>query len=1339
MTSGESDVLGATFASFVPIDRLRALAKGETLPDRARGAALMGDLSGFTALAVELRKSHAAKRAAEEITRHLNAIFTPIVDITHRFGGSVINFAGDALTCWFDADDGTRAAAAALAMEKSIAEVRPVELPGGRRLSVGIRIAVVAGDVRRFLLGDPRLQCIDTLAGSLLDRLDGGLRVAAPAEVLVGEEVAAALGGDLDVADRRASASGEQFVPVRRLKRNVDPLPLLDVPRVPAAQSRPWVPHQIATRLASGGDSLLAEVRPVVALFIRFDGGQYDDAQSDGKPLDHYVRFVQRTVAELEGDVVELNLGDKGSSLYVVFGATVAHEDDAVRAVRAAIVLRTPPADITLGHNPQIGISMGEMRVGTYGSSVRRGYGVQGQEVNVAARLMMAAAPGDIVVSQRVADAVARRVEAAPVGELTLKGIDRPVRACRILRERDDAAPALTGLSGPPLVGRATERAAMIAAFDRAVTGASEVVFIEGPAGIGKSRLLREVVLLAHDRGVAVWGGAAEEIERRRPYNVWTQVARAALGLAAGEQGNGARARVLERLAGVPDAEAALPLLNALLPLQSAETSLTMSLTGKLRADRTTDLLLAALQQARGARPIVIVLEDAHWMDALSVALVAAARERMPGVLIALTSRDLHGNAELDAIAGHARTTHVRLGSLERAETGALAAWRLDVRALPDELTKYIHATAGGQPFFVEELTLALRDAGLIRVVDGTCQLTSTRRLDELDFPGTLQGVVTSRVDRLDASEQLVLKVASVIGRTFDLAALEHAYPDTADRNRIRSDLEALSRADITSIVSREPELTYMFRHALMRDVVYRRLLSSQRRDLHQAVGAWYEHAHADDLSRYCTVLAYHWREVASIDGADVAARSKALDYLRKAAGQTTHIGMPKDAVAFGLDAVRLLGMDIPVDSAAVGAAIGEGEGALQQELAGRDPSALLGLRPMTAESPARIIETLLEIMPAAFMAQMGEVFALAAITNLRLTLEHGNAPATPVAHSMYAILRRNAFQDIQGAHAFSRLALALDEQQGGYCFGVCAFIHTWFIDMWLHPLRQSIPLSLRAGQTALDRGDVLYGCFNLSGHVLYSAGAGLELPTVERVAREQRDAIARRVLSSTFHCVIELQFAKALAGRTRDRFSLTDDEHDEQADLASICDTDQYNQMAYYHVARLKLHAYHRDFDEALRAADRGFALLTACGGQVAEAELRFFFVIAAAGAWDTSPASGRQRLFARAEEQAGVIRGWRAHCEANFGHLSDMAAGELARLRGLDDDATRCFEHAAAGAATNEYHQYTALALELLARHHSRNARTEPARAAFEAAAAAYDRWGATLKAQDVRAQRP
>jgi len=85
------------------------------------------------------------------------------------------------------------------------------------------------------------------------------------------------------------------------------------------------------------------------------------------------------------------------------------------------------------------------------------------------------------------------------------------------------------------------------------------------------------------------------------------------------------------------------------------------------------------------------------------------------------------------------------------------------------------------------------------------------------------------------------------------------------------------------------------------------------------------------------------------------------------------------------------------------------------------------------------------------------------------------------------------------------------------------------------------------------------------------------------------------------------------------------------------------------------------------------------------------------------------------------------------------DMAAGEMARLRGLDDDATRCFEHAAAGAATNEYHQYTALALELLARHHSRNARTEPARAAFEAAAAAYDRWGATLKAQDVRAQRP
>jgi class 3 adenylate cyclase len=1339
VTTGESEALGAAFASFVPIDRLRALASGETLPDRARGAALMGDLSSFTPLAVELRKSLAAKRAAEEITRHLNAIFTPIIDITHRFGGSVINFAGDALTCWFDADDGTRATAAALAMEKSVAEVRPVELPGGRQLSVGIRIAVVAGDVRRFLLGDPRLQCIDTLAGSLLDRLDAGLRAAANGEVLVGDEVAAALGGDLDVVERRASAGGERFVSVGGLRRDVAARTGLDLPRVPAAQLRPWVPPQIATRLATGGDSLLAEVRPVVAMFIRFDGGQFDDDQSDGKRFDDYVRFVQRAVAELEGDVVELTVGDKGSSLYVVFGATVAHEDDPLRAVRAAIALRTPPADIMVGHQPQIGISTGEMRVGTYGSSVRRGYGVQGQEVNVAARLMMAAAPGDILVSQRVADAVARRVEAAPVGELALKGIDRPVQACRIVRERDDAAPALLKQGGPPLVGRATERAAMVAALDRAVTGVSEVVLIEGPAGIGKSRLLGEVLSLAQDRGVAVWGGAAEEIERRRPYNVWTQVARAALGITAGVQGAHAQARVLEQLAGVPDAEAALPLLNALLPLQATETSLTMSLTGKLRADRTADLLLAALQQARAARPMVIVLEDAHWMDALSVALVAAARERMPQLLIALTSRDLHGNAELEAIADHSRTTHLRLGSLELAETGALAAWRLGVRALPDELTKYIHATAGGQPFFTEELTLALRDAGLVRVVDGTCQLTTTRRLNELDFPGTLQGVVTSRLDRLEAPQQLVLKVASVIGRTFDVAALEHAYPDTADRNRVRSDLEALSLADITPTASREPELTYMFRHALMRDVVYRRLLSSQRRDLHQAVGAWYEHAHADDLGRYYTVLAYHWREVASIDSADVAARSKALDYLRKAAGQTTHIGMPKDAVAFGLDAVRLLGMDIPADSAAIGAAIGAGEGALQEELAGRDPMALLGLRPMTAESPARIIETLLEIMPAAFMAQMGEVFALAAITNLQLTLEHGNAPATPVAHSMYAILRRNAFQDIQGAHAFSRLALALDEQQGGYCFGVCAFIHTWFIDMWLHPLRQSIPLSLRAGQTALERGDVLYGCFNLSGHVLYSAGAGLELATVERVAREQRDVIARRVLSSTFHCVIELQFAKALAGRTRDRLSLTDDEHDELADLASICDTDQYNQMAYYHVARLKLHVYHRDFDEALLAADRGFALLTACGGQVAEVELRFFFIMAAAGAWDHSSPPRRQELLARAEEQAGIIRGWRAHCEANFGHLSDLADGELARLRGLDDDATRSFARAAAGAAANEYLQYAALAIEVLARHHKRHGRAEQARATFDAAEAAYRRWGASLKAQDVRTQRP
>ena len=743
MTTG-ADALGTAFASFVPVDRQFALAYGEAIPEQVNGAALVGDLSDFTPLVVELRTVYDAKRAAEEITQYLNAVFTPLTDVVHRFGGSVIGFAGDAMTCWFDGDDGQRAAAAALRMVDAIGEVPPIRVSGAHYRRVGIKIAVVAGEARRYLVGDPAIQRIEALAGPLVDRLDAALHVAAEGEVLVGEEVQAAFGSALRTGAERNAEGGDRYLVCEALSAEPDEKSWPALPAVQATRFRPWVLRTIADRLETGGDALLAEVRPVVAMFLRLEEALGDLEYDGGHLLDDYVRFVQRTVTELEGDLIELTIGDKGNSFYIVFGATVAHEDDAHRAVRAAMALRAPPAAVELGRSPRIGISIGEMRVGTYGSATRREFGVQGQEVNIAARLMMKAAPGEILISQRVANAVARRVHTEPMGEITLKGVDKPVRAHRVMYEREVLLADLQRIGTIPLVGRSAELAPLTAVLDRIAGGVSEIALLEGPAGIGKSRVLAELVSVAERRGITTWFGGAEEIERRRSYNIWSHVGRVAFGIVPGERGEVVREKIARHLDAGPNTENMLPLLNALFPMQLPETPLTTSLTGKLRADRTTELLLAALEHARGSRPLLIVLEDAHWMDALSLSVVAAARERMGGTLIALSSREIAGNFALESIVKKSSATHVRLDALDRDGTRALVAWRLGVEDLPDDLAGHIHAASGGQPFFAEELAFALQDAGLIRVANGECRVAVTHRLDQVEFPSTLQGVITA-------------------------------------------------------------------------------------------------------------------------------------------------------------------------------------------------------------------------------------------------------------------------------------------------------------------------------------------------------------------------------------------------------------------------------------------------------------------------------------------------------------------------------------------------------------------------------------------------------------------
>lgn len=421
--------------AYLAKDRLHALAIGQNLPETGVGAALFADISGFTALTEALTRELGVFQGAEELTYHLNLVYDALIAEVERYGGSVIGFSGDAITCWFAGDErhaARRAVASGLAMLTTIQQSGQLKTPSGHILQLALKAGVAAGFARRFVVGDAQYNFLDVLAGATLERMAAAERMAQQGELLVAPEVSALLGQDLVIRQwRRDEGRALNFALVAALKGEVAPQPwppLPDKPVLDEAALKPWLLPAVYARLQAGQGNFLAELRPAVALFLRFGSLDYDHDAAASTKLDAYIRWLERVVAQYDGALIQLTIGDKGNFLYITFGAPVAHENDIERAVRSSLELARPPTEFDWLNGVQIGISQGIMRTGAYGGSTRRTYGVIGDAANLAARLMQIAHPGEVLASGRVRLVAGDKwFSWQNLGEITLRGKTEPM------------------------------------------------------------------------------------------------------------------------------------------------------------------------------------------------------------------------------------------------------------------------------------------------------------------------------------------------------------------------------------------------------------------------------------------------------------------------------------------------------------------------------------------------------------------------------------------------------------------------------------------------------------------------------------------------------------------------------------------------------------------------------------------------------------------------------------------------------------------------------------------------------------------------------------------------
>jgi len=849
--------------AYIPTDRLYALADGQTLPNRTHGAALFADISGFTPLTESLARELGPQRGAEELTRHLNLVYDAIIGELHHYGGSVISFSGDAITCWFDGDSGLFATACALSMQQTMQRFTSVALPSGRTLALAMKVAVSTGAARRFLVGDPSLQVIDALAGAILDQLATAEHQAGKGEVVLDPAAVAALADSVRIAEWRVDENGQRFGVVSDIVKPVSSAPWAPVRAdvLSDEQVRPWLLPAVYERLNSGQGEFLAELRPAVALFLLFGGIDYDADEEAHTRLDAYIRAVQDIVARYEGSLLQLTIGDKGSYLYVAFGAPLAHEDDVVRAASAALELRALKERFPYIHDARIGISRGRMRTGAYGGAMRRTYGVLGDDVNLAARLMQAAAPGQILASRAACQGAEGDFEWERLPDIRVKGKVEPVAIFSLIGARERRAVRLQEPEyALPMVGREAELKLASQKIDQARGGRGQILGITGEAGIGKSRLVAEIIRSTGEKQIVGYGGECLSYGTNTSYLVWHSIWRSFFGVDTAWSLE-KQVKVLTRqLRLIDDALVPrLPLLGAALGLPIPDNDLTQGFDAQLRKTSLESLLVDCVRGRARMTPTLFVLEDCHWLDPLShdlLEVIGRAIADVP-VLIVMAYRppDVERLSKMPRVSQLPHFTEIRLTSFTPQEAEELIRLKLDRFfgshvAAPRDVVDRIVARAEGNPFYIEELLNYLQDRGI--------DPQDSRALEHLDLPTSLHSLILARIDQVTERQKTTLRVASVVGRLFKAAVLWGAYPPLGGPQHVKADLDALSRLELTSLDA-EPELTYIFKHIVTQEVAYETLPFATRAMLHEQIAQYIEQAYPQAPDQQVDLLAFHY------------------------------------------------------------------------------------------------------------------------------------------------------------------------------------------------------------------------------------------------------------------------------------------------------------------------------------------------------------------------------------------------------------------------------------------------------------------------------------------------
>lgn len=779
----------ADLAPFVPRIAIEWDLDTPDAPSRVvDGTLVFVDISGFTALSERLARR--GRIGAEQLTDVLRLVFSEMLSIAYARGGSLLKFGGDALLLMFSGPDhALRASKSAVAMQGALREVRRTPTAIGR-VSLKMSVGVHSGAIHLFRVGHSHRELLIVgPAASATTRME---HAAEAGEILVSDSTAAFL-----PARRLGAARAGGRLLRWRVVAEDEQAPILGRPVAPEDVARA-LPVVLRQHLGAGG--LDSEHRIATIAFLRYRGidrvlAEEGEAAA-AVALDAVISAVQ-TAADQEGvTFLATDIDEDGGKVILAGGVPGGLDDDEGRVLRTVRAVLDVPLPLPL----HAGVNRGHVFAGEIGTQFRRTYTVMGDTVNLAARLMAAAPPGGAFATSSALDRARTVFDATPLAPFSVKGKAEPVQAYAVgeaLGQRTESR------SRSRFTGRSTELARLVDAVDRAAEGAGSALLIEGERGLGKSRLLdelresrprvRTIVLQGEP-----YGTASAFLAFRAPLISWLSLGSDAPELLASRLASAVEARA-------PDFLPLVPLLGPIFGIAIDDTPATAVIAREFRHERLGSVVEALLDSPNdaGGSALLFVVEDAHWLDEPSAALLDRLATRVathPWLLVATRRPDGGGYR-----SGETMT----LGPLHGDDAQLLVEHVTEGSPLrPGEVATLVER-AGGSPLFLEELVRGARDLG----VDG--------------LPESLDGVAAAEIDALAPLARTALRMAAVLGRSFESSVLVRMLEEDDIV------LDDATQQDLARFLVADGPDRLQFQHALQREAAYEGLSFGRRRHLH--------------------------------------------------------------------------------------------------------------------------------------------------------------------------------------------------------------------------------------------------------------------------------------------------------------------------------------------------------------------------------------------------------------------------------------------------------------------------------------------------------------------------